>query len=208
MEEHELKDIWAKSSGVTHIKFNASQLINELTKTMDRIDRKIKSRDTREIGVSIFGILLFGYMAYEIPFPLTKFACVLTQLWFMYVIYRLRATRRNEKPDLSLPFKEQLNQRKAYLMQQEYLLRSVLYWYILPPFICNVLFFAGIGDTTPYDSFILNQLPESTSSKIGILIFTSIFYAYIVWMNRRAAKENFLPVIKDIEKLQGQLSRE
>ncbi len=89
MLEHELKEVWKNTSQTDNIHFNSSQLMNDLNNKMSRLEKIIRIRDIREISASVFGILLFGYFAYEIPFLLTKIASVFGMIWFLYVIYRL-----------------------------------------------------------------------------------------------------------------------
>lgn len=208
MIDHELKNIWDKSSQKERVKLDITKLLIELKNEMNNFDRKIKRRDRREIIACFIGMVGFGIMTIYIPFIVTKIACILTIGWFGYVIHRLRNVSRQAEPDVTLSFRDQLNQRKQYLQKQADLLRSVLYWYILPPFIINAIFLFGIGDLSTWDSFFAEILPATFAEKLACLGFAGAIYAYILWMNRKAAKVNIQPLIDDIEKIQAQLDRE
>jgi Ca2+/Na+ antiporter len=212
MLEQELKNIWKNSSKTEQIKFETSRLMIDLDKKMKRFEKTIRYRDMREIGSSVLGILLFGYFVFAIPFLLTKIASFFTVIWFAYVIYKFRAAKKHKSPaNFSLSFREQLKQQKGNMIRQARLLDTVLYWYLLPPFILNVIFIMGLGSPTDFNwsNSIANQLlPLSMMSKIAYLLFVAVLYAGILWLNKRAVKKEINPVIKDIERVLEQLERE
>lgn len=86
MLEQELKDIWNNSSQSGQISIETKQLTEELSTKIKSIQKKIRSRDIREISASIIGILIFGYLLFEIPFPVTKVACGLAIAWAIFVV--------------------------------------------------------------------------------------------------------------------------
>ena len=199
MTEDELKKIWAGNQDT--VQLNLEQLAIELKHTMAVTERRIRSRDRREIAASCFGMVGFTAMLFYFPWPITKVACAIAIAWFGYVIYRLRRASRLREPDVSLPMRDQLQQRKAYLQTQAHLLHSALYWYVLPPFVMNVIFFAGIGDPSTWDSPVASVLPETLGSKIFILSCLAVFYGYLAWMNRKAAKTYYPPLIADLDRV-------
>ncbi len=212
MLEQELKNIWKNSSKTERIKFETSRLIIDLNRKMNRFEKTIQYRDIREIASSVLGILLFGYFVYVIPFLLTKIASVFMVIWFAYVIYKFRAAKKyKSSANLSLSFHEQLKNQKENMIQQARLLDTVLYWYLLPPFILNVIFIMGLGSPTDYswaNTTANRLLPLTITYKIGYLIFIAVLYAGILWLNKRAVKKGINPVIEDIERVLQQLERE
>ncbi len=208
MKDEELITIWKKSSDMNQIKVNMPLLVAELRHSKEVLDRKIGRRDQREIIACYIGAIGFALLAWHIPFFWTKVACVMVIGWFGYVIYRLKNTSKDSEPDSSLTLLEQLEQRKKYLQKQAKLLDSVLYWYILPPFIMNVIFVFGIGDPTSWDSWLASVMPETLRDKIMMLSFVFVLYSYILWTNRKAARTHYPPLIKDIERVQDELRKD
>ena len=211
MIEEELRNIWKNAPETEKIKFDLSKLLIELNNKMNHIEKAIVARDRREIIASVVGIFWFSYFAYEIPFPITKIACVLIVFYFVYVIYKLRSVRKKSSSDhlnMSLSFREQLQQQKIFMTQQKNLLNSVLYWYVLPPFLMNILFIIGLGDPAIYnwEPMLIDLIPIQLHEKIRTIIILMIFYGYIVWLNRRAARIRYQPMIEDIERAQQQLT--
>lgn len=211
MVEQELKDIWRNSSQVEKIKFDLSNLLIDLNKKADRLNNVIRKRDRREIIASVIGAILFVYFAYDIPFLLSRIGCILTIAWFIYLVYKLRNNRRLKVPiDLTLSFKKQLENQRQNMEQESRLLNSVLYWYVLPPFIANIIFIIGIGDPilSGWDSLLADFLPVTMHDKLRMIGFIALFNVFIVWLNKRAARKTLKPIIEDIDRLQQQLESE
>ena len=212
MLEQELKNIWKNSSKTARISIEADRLVQEFDTKMTTIQKNIRKRDVREISASVFGILLFSFLAYEIPFPITKFSCFLSILWFAYVIYKFRkSNQQNSSEKLSLPLKEQLTHKKQLLQQQLKLLNSAAYWYAAPSLITNFIFIIGLRNPADYNwtnQIAESLLPLSVNAKAGTLIGLGIFYLLVVWVHKIAAKKDVHPILKSIEAIQQQIKNE
>jgi uncharacterized protein YoxC len=211
MLEQELKDIWNNSSQTAQISIETNQLLEELNAKVSSIQKKIRIRDIREISASVIGILIFGYLLYEIPFPVTKVACGLAIAWFVFVILKFRKSKtQNTKTDFSLSLTEQLNNQKTMMVEQANLLDSALYWYAIPPFIMNFIFILGLENPTDYNwtnSIAESLLPLTSNLKIITLIGLALFYVFTFWVNKKALNKDVRPVIKSIEKMQQQINK-
>ena len=212
MLEQELKDIWNNASQTAQISIETNLLVEELNSRINGIQKKIRKRDFREIAASIFGILLFGYLFFEIPFPITKLACGLAIAWFVFVILKFRKSKtQNVKTDFSLSLTEQLNHQKTMMVQQAKLLDSALYWYAIPPFIMNFIFILGLENPTDYNwtnSIAESLLPLSSHLKTITIIGLALFYAFTFWVNKRALNKDVNPMIKSIENMQQQIKQQ
>jgi Ca2+/Na+ antiporter len=206
MLEQELKDIWNNSSQSGQISIETKQLTEELSTKIKGIQKKIRSRDIREISASIIGILIFGYLLFEIPFPVTKVACGLAIAWFVFVIVKFRKSNlQNTKTDFSLTIAEQLNNQRTMMLQQSNLLGSALYWYAIPPFIMNFIFILGLENPIDYNwtnSVAESLLPLTFNFKIVTLIGLALFYAFTYWINKRALNKVVKPTLESIKKMQ------
>lgn len=208
MLEQQLKVIWKDTSAKAQINFDLARLMIDLQHKTDRIEGNIRARDRREIVASLIGIVIFSYFAYEIPFPITKVACLLAVLIFIFIIYKLRRTRKQMVAvNMASSFREQLQQQKIFFKNQQQLLQSVLWWYLLPPFVMNIIFIIGIGDPAAYDwsPALLDLLPITPREKIGSLVALALFYGFVYLLNQRSAKSVYPPVIQELERVQAQL---
>ena len=211
MLDQELKNIWLNSAPEEQVKFNFSRLMIDLNNKMKNMDSAIKKRDFRETAAALLGVFAFSYLAWEVPFVISKLACALIILWSFYVIYKLRSVRQStahERYDHS--FRDQLSRQKQQLKAQAQMLNSVLYWYVLPPFLLNVLFLVGLGDPGAYEwsTFLQDILPFELNEKLSFILVASLFYAFVVWLNRRAVRKELEPVIAEIQQLEQQLKQE
>lgn len=209
MLEQELKNIWKSSSKTAQISIKTDALVQAFETQMTSLQKKIRNRDIREISASVIGILMFSFLAYEIPFPITKASCFLSILWFVYVIYKFRKSNQQNAPEkLSVPLIAQLANKKQLLQQQVKLLNSAAYWYAGASFITNFIFIYGLKN--PVDYNWSNQLAEmllplTITAKIGTLIGLFFFYVFIAWANKRAVKKELQPLLKNISVIQAQL---
>lgn len=210
MLEQELKNIWKNSSKTAQISIETDRLVKEFDTKMTNIQKKIRKRDVREISASVFGILIFSFFAYEIPFPITKFSCFLSILWFVYVIYTFRkSNQQNSSENLSLPLKEQLAHKKQLMQHQQKLLNSAGYWYAGPSFITNLIFIIGLQNPADYNwtnQIAESLLPLTVNAKAGTIIGLGIFYLLVIWVHKIAAKRDVQPILKNIEVIQQQLN--
>lgn len=212
MLEQALKEIWKNSSQAEKIKFDLSRLLIDLKSKMDSIERTIRKRDIAEITTALLMIPLFGYFAYEIPFVVSKVGSILSMIWFGYLIFKLRDVKEHKLSiDPALSFREQLANQKAYILQQARLIDTVLYWYLLPPLVAHAILVLGLGDPVEYGwaNIIVNEiLPIPLIYKIVYLVFCAVLYAGILWINKRAVRRTYQPIIKEIERVQQQLESE
>lgn len=209
MIEQDLKNIWNKSAHSEHISIQTSRLIEELNAKMNNVQKSIRIRDLREISASVIGIIIFSFLLFEIPFPITRLSCILSILWFAYVIYKsLKSKKQNTISNWSLSITEQLERQKTAMQEQVDFLDSAAYWYAIPSFVTNIVFILGLGNPDDYDwvnSIAENILPLTINAKIITLFGLSVFYSLIIWINKRAAAQDIKPLIGHIETLENQL---
>jgi Ca2+/Na+ antiporter len=212
MLEPELKDIWKNSSRTSQITFETNQLIDELNAKVSDIQKKIRNRDLREISASLFGILIFGYMLYEIPFPITKLACGFSIMWFVFVIFKFKQSKQQNIPaKLSLSLTEQLDYQETTMQYQVNLLESAAYWYSAPAFVTNLIFIVGLGNPVDYswsNTIAESFLPLTINLKIITIIGLTLFYAFTIWINKRAVTVGVKPLLKNVKAMQQQLDKE
>lgn len=212
MLEQELKNIWNNSSQTAKISIETQHLIEELNTKVNSIQKQIRIRDIREISASVIGILIYSYLLYEIPFPITKLSCAFSIIWFVFVIFKFRKSKKqNTKNNLSLSMTEELAHQEITMQQQVVMLDSSAYWYVIPPFIINFIFISGLGNPIDYhwtNSIAENLLPLSINLKMGTLIGLTFFYTFIIWINKRVVTKDIKPLLENIKTMRQQLQNE
>jgi hypothetical protein len=209
MLEQELKNIWNNSSQTAQISIETTRLSEELNAKVRDIQKAIRVRDIREISASVIGIFIFSYLLYEIPFPITRMSCILSIIWFVFVIYKSKKSKaQNTKNDLSLSMTDQLSSQERAMKQQASFLNSAAYWYAAPSFIINFIFVLGLGNPSDYNwtnSIAENLLPLTFNFKIVLLAGLALFYTFTVWLNKRAVNKDVKPILESIKTMQQQL---
>jgi hypothetical protein len=212
MLEQELKDIWNNSSRTAKISIETNQLVEELNSQVSSIQKNIRNRDVREISASVIGILIFSYLLYEIPFPITKLACSFSIIWFVLVIIKSRKSKaQNAITNFSLSMTEQLAHQEITMQQQAKFLNSAAYWYSIPSFVINIIFILGLENPADYNwtnSIANSVLPLTVNFKIITLIGLAFFYGFTIWINKRGANRVVKPLLENIKIIQQQLKTE
>ena len=212
MLEQDLKNIWKNSSQTSEITIETNQLVTELNTRVTKIQKTIRNRDIREISASVIGILIFSFLIYEIPFPITKFACGISILWFLFVIFKFRKSKLQNTPqELSLSLTEELIHQEKTLEHQVHLLDSAAYWYAGPSFLANIVFIIGLGNPTDYNwinGIAQEFLPLTLNAKIITLIGLAVFNLFVIWINKKAVKNGIQPILENIKMVQEQLKED
>jgi hypothetical protein len=186
MFENELTEIWKQSAKTEVGKFNQSEILANLDSQLRNFDKCLKKRNRREVIAAAIVILIFGIGAILFTGIISKIGLLLCALYGVLVIYVLRNVKKHKPASYALPVKDYLVQHRDYLVKERNLLKNVIYWYLLPPFIGEVLFFIG-------------QNMGTITLIISILIVFSI-NAYIYFLNKVGVKKVFDPLILKISK--------
>ncbi|AXT20841.1 hypothetical protein D7030_11230 [Flavobacteriaceae bacterium AU392] len=209
MEEQDLKDIWKRSSKNEEITINNALLITDFKNKMEHRERIVRRRDMKEYIAGAIGVVFYIYILIELPFSMSKLGAFLMILSMIYFVVRLYNNRKSKfTRNLFLPIKAQLLQQRVFMLRQSKLLRTV-HWMFIPIFISFTIFVWGdaiikeLND--PITEFILVRKPLA---KIIGTVFLLAYGIYIIRMNKRAAKVNWEPLIKDIDAIIETLDKE
>jgi len=191
MKEEEIKKIWTNTDA-PYYPVDAVSLAR-LRSEVNHMDKVIRRRDWREIGVAIIVALVFGSMAFWFENVYTKVGSILVVLASVLIVWVLRKSRKQEAKE-QMPVREQVEAELDVYRKQRRILKNVLIWYILPIFAGITLFYWGITDGW-VDFFAFTLL------NIGVM-------AYIWYLNQQAVKKEIDPLIASLEQLQLNLENE
>lgn len=185
MLNDELQQIWKGAGAAEMVKLEKSLLLSELDKGLKDMQRSIKQRDVLEIGAAVVMIPIFTVVAVLVPFLLSKVGAAILVIWMAYVIWKLRQSKK-QVPQQGLSMDQYLLASKDHVQGQIAMLRSVAYWYLLPPAVGIGLFFAGV--------------PGSLYSRLGLFGVIAALYIVIYYLNQRAVKKDLQPLADQIDK--------
>jgi Ca2+/Na+ antiporter len=183
--ENEIDSIWLSRAKEEVVKIDTTKLLSELDSQLKCFDRNIKKRNLREYIAATIVILVFGTGAFLIPVLLSKIGLTIVALYGIMVVLVLRNANKYKPDNYSLPTSEYLVKHREYLVKERNLLKNVIFWYILPPFVGCVIFIIGQNRTFP-------------QMIISILIIFGI-NAFIYMLNKYAVKKYFNPLVKKMD---------
>lgn len=192
MNASELEHLWQRQQPIELSPENIAQI----TATVDKVDRKFRRtiwwRDLREIGAVLILAVWFGLSGQT----WLRWLAVASVLFVAAWIIRSRIVVR---PDREMPSViERLQQMIRETETQIHLLRSVLWWYLLP---CAVALFVMV---------VLDSPPRNFSSS-QLLIFIGLmipFFLAIYWLNQWAVRKKLVPRRENLRHALAELSQQ
>lgn len=121
---------------------DVSETIIAVRRRAGALARAARTRDLIETTLAFLMLPLFVWLAFRIPYPVSKAGAVLVAAGCVVVPVRLRQAR-GYPVDPSLPVSVALEAARAHLQAQARLLRSVLWWYLVPLLGGVMLLFLG-----------------------------------------------------------------
>lgn len=143
MIESELTKIWQSSPNLERVKFDKSRLMLEVQSSIDQFHRKIKFRDIREQTIALIMMPVFLYVAFTVPYIISKVASVLIVALAVSLVVRLRAAKKYKPAEVTESYLSYLFNTRTYLQHQQRMLESVHLWFLLPSMTFVFLFLFG-----------------------------------------------------------------
>jgi len=198
MKLDDLKQDWQKNITQVSAPENLTEVINMLEKETSKIDKEIKRRDFLEISIAvllipfwIFGLFISKGSIQSVGFIIAIASCV-------YIPYKLISAKKVTAPKLS-NVKAFLEREKQKVAQQKQLLESVVWWYIAP--LTTSIVLITLGAT-------VNELgiPSMNDHLYTYYGFLGLLIVGIYFLNKRAAKKKFGPLLTNIEQRLAELT--
>lgn len=183
MKDEDSIKIW-KTANMQN-KIDVETLIYKIENKKNSFENKIKSRNYLEIIAAVFVNLIFGYKLTVVDSIVSKIGCIVILLSSYLIVYKLLNTRTAAKK-INTSILESLENHLVYVKNEAKLLKTVLWWYILPINIGVLLLIIGDSDNL----FIIALVTV-------ILLIGGIIVKKV---NKKALKTEVQPKIKEIEK--------
>lgn len=187
MQDDALKELWRNQS-VPHKALPDAKGMAAMQRKMKRFDRTIRRRNILEIGAGILVGGYYGVQFFRVSSPLSKVGCIVVLASVLLISWRLLRSKFHQpkvEPSVSLSNAIEIELRKV--VTQIGLLKSVLWWYLLPL----------LTGFTLYDWGIPGTLNSKAASTVVMLLVGSFVY----WLNQRAVKNKLLPLKQHLESL-------
>ncbi|WP_206486275.1 hypothetical protein [Thalassotalea sp. G2M2-11] len=190
MKLDDLKQDWQESITTPTTATDLTKVIAALETQTTKINKEVKRRDMLEISIALLLIPVWLYGLFISAGVLQSTGYFIAILSCLFIPYRLIKAKKVKAPkDTSIKAFLQNEQQK--ILQQKLLLESIVSWYIAPLTVSIILI--TLGGTV--DS---KGIPHLNYSLIIYYSFLTLLVLGIYFLNKRAAKKKFTPLLAKI----------
>lgn len=186
MNDQELKQLWQQQVLAPPLKVPDEQLARAMRQKMSEFGRTIFWRDVREVAACVLLIVLFLPDYFKSTTWLSKAGCMVVVFSAIFIGFRLVYSKRKDDCRLTGDsLRGYLLDERRKVENQIHLLRTVLWWYILPLYTGAVMVTAG-----------------GAGPMAGKIFFALVFAAVcggIWWLNQYVVKKNLLPLKAELD---------
>lgn len=192
MQFEDLPRLWQATGADAAI---PDALLADVTRRSRDLARDVRRRDRLETLCALFVAPVFAACVVFGAHPVARLGAAILAIACLLIPLRLRSARRlfeTTSPDR--PLHAFLKDERERVLAQERLLRSVLWWYLLPLGVGVVLFFGGgVRSLAPAIAY-------------GIVVVA--FYGWLYRLNQRAVADELEPRLRDLEAALASLEEE
>lgn len=198
MKLDDLKQDWQQTTQLNSAPENIDEVVTMLETQTKKIDSEIKRRDFIEIAIAFLLIpaWIFGLMTSVST--MQSIGCVIAIISCLYIPYRLVSAKK-VKSKKSDSISEFLIVEKQKLSQQKQMLESIVWWYIAP--ITTAILLITLGSNV--DERGVPQIADNMYWYYGSV---ALLMVGVYFLNKRAAKQKFEPLISNIDNRLSELS--
>ncbi len=192
MNDEELKKLWQQQPLRDPVP-SPAQLISAMQSKTTQLRRTLLARDVRELVACVIVGVVFGIYFFINRAPIARLGALITVAGSIFIAWKILHARRTTppaKPDATVV--ESLRAELHSVRTQSQLLRSVLWWYLLPLAVGTLVFVWG----TPF-----NNLVFSLVFGVVFTLFTLALDVFIYRLNQRAVSKQLLPVEAQLQSL-------
>ena len=189
----DLREQWQESNARIASQRKRELALVSVCRTVEKTNLAILRRDIIETIASVVVIIFFGIAMFSLPSWTAVAGAALIVVWAVFIIYKMNRTRmKNRTRDIDLSVREYYEGEAESIDQQIEMLRSVLWWYLLPAFVGVNLVFIGLS--------------SSLLAPAMYFVAVLVLYTGIWWLNQRAVINDLLPVREKIGALLHELN--
>jgi len=194
----ELQKTWQSQEGDFRLTIDSNMLLKEVQRNKRYFESAIFWRDVREVGVAFLMFLFFLYFGLKMKIWSLHATALLTLSVGVFMVVD-RIVQKRKRPELTGALMVYIENSLAQVVHQIWLLKNVLWWYLLPLSIAIAVFIGHLA-------WLIRDLPGRG------LIFLSVYCVFCVllfWgvylLNQRAVRKELNPRKEELEQLLNSL---
>src|SRR3990172_3598180 len=186
MEPDKYQQAWQAHASQTRVTIDAALLLKAVQRDQRQFRATIFWRDVREIGVALLLLPLWFYLGDRWSAPWTWYLTVPVCVWIagFMLVYRMRHKQTPSKPDE--PLLHSVERSLIELEDQIWLLRNIFWWYLLPPGISILAFFAHV-------TWLRSEGWLDALGHADVFVVVLAVYSFLYWVNQYAVRSQLEP---------------
>jgi CubicO group peptidase (beta-lactamase class C family) len=195
MNDQELKELWRKQKTETVPSVDARAQIEAMRTKMSQLHGALNARNLRELAGAAFVIIAFGVYFFLFPNPVSRIGCLIVIGGSLLISWKVvQCRRRTPRPNAAASLAHWLKQERERVHYEAELLRTVLWWYLLPLWLGTIVFLWGFPNLR-------------LAMKIAFAAGCTLLNVWVYWLNQSARRKRLLPVQDELEALLQQESQ-
>jgi hypothetical protein len=195
MNPDDSKQAWQQQNLQTRLTIDAELLLKEVQRNEQYFTATIFWRDVREVGTSLLLIPVWLFMGVRLSLPWTWYLTVPVLVWVAGYMLTDRMRRRRQSPEPGEPLRQSAQSSLAQVEHQIWLLRNILWWYLLPIALSILVFFGQVGWQMRSVGWL------SALFVAGLAVFVGAIFAGVYWLNQVAVRSLLEPRRRELETL-------
>lgn len=179
------------------------QLVREFRQGQEKFAAMIFWRDVREVGVSLVLLPIWVAMGLGMGLPWTWYLVIPGLVWIAVFMTADRMRQRRRRAGPGDPLVRGVKSALAEVEHQIWLLRNVLWWYLMPVAVPMPAFFFQLF----WQPSRGNVWEAAIAMSFGTVIVGGVF-AWIYWINQNAVRSTLEPRRQELAAMLKSLSDE
>ena len=190
----ELQRTWQSQESGFRLSIDSEMLHREIKRNKAHFERIVFWRDVREVGVAILLFVFFMYHGLKSSiWPLVLLALSVGCVAMFMTVDRI--IQKRQRPRLTKSLTSCIESCLAQVNHQVWLLKNVLWWYLLPPGI-------GIGIFIAYVAW---KIRNTGRMPLVFVLAYALFCIFLYWgiylLNQWAVRKQLIPRKRELEQL-------
>ncbi len=193
MNPDDFKRAWQTQTSQARLTMDAELVLDEVRRDQVRFTAAIFWRDVREVGTSLLMVPLWVYLGVKNSLPWTWYLAVPAFLWIAgyMLVDRMRHKRQPAEPSELL--RQYVESSLAHVEHQIWLLRHVLWWYLLPLALAMLAFWGQVTWEERSGGW------WTALAASGVVALVLMVYAGVYRLNQYAVRSGLEPRRRELE---------
>jgi hypothetical protein len=200
MNPDDLKKSWQAQTSHARLTLDADLLLKEVQRNQRTFTILIFWRDVREVVASLLMVPVILYMGAKIPLPWSWYLLVPALLWGGGFMAADWVWHKRSGPEPGQSLRRHVESSAKQVQHQIWLLRNVLWWYLLPPGFAILAFFGQVAWMTRAGGL------KTVLFVAGLVLLVAAVFAGIYWLNQHAVRSELEPRYRELQTLQAGLN--